>query len=288
MKFTTIASLFAATAALRVAPPQMSTAAATRVATERYIAMNRFRVKPGREAAYEKRWADRKSQLGLREGFRFFCMLRRTDAFGPPPEDDVNFISCTIWESKDNFDAWRTGDAFKEAHGGGTIGGIASMLLATARNTKGKPKLASWEGLLPQSTTPSTPPAAWKQVEADGVTQLDGEAFVAMNRFSVVEGSEDAFEARFANRESTLASFDGFKGFMLLRREGTADDGFTHSTWSLWRDRAAFEVWRDSEKRAGKPKPAAGGGGPPPNIFVRPPVPTFYESILVLESAKGV
>ena len=142
---------------------------------------------------------------------------------------------------------------------------------------------------MPQSTTPSTPPAAWKQVEADGVTQLDGEAFVAMNRFSVVEGSEDAFEARFANRESTLASFDGFKGFMLLRREGTADDGFTHSTWSLWRDRAAFEVWRDSEKRAGKPKPAAGGGGgPPPNIFVRPPVPTFYESILVLESAKGV
>ena len=195
---------------------------ATRVATERYIAMNRFRVKPGREAAYEKRWADRKSQLGLREGFRFFCMLRRADGFGPPPEDDVNFISCTIWESKDNFDAWRTGDAFKEAHGGGTIGGIASMLLATARNTKGKPKLASWEGLLPQSTTPSTPPAAWKQVEADGVTQLDGEAFVAMNRFSVVEGSEDAFEARFANRESTLMSFDGFKGFMLLRREGSA------------------------------------------------------------------
>ena len=140
----------------------------------------------------------------------------------------------------------------------------------------------------PSTTTPSTPPAAWKQVEADGVSQLDGEAFVAMNRFSVVEGSEDAFEARFANRESTLASFDGFKGFMLLRREGAADDGFTHSTWSLWRDRAAFEVWRDSEKRAGKPKPAAGGGGPPPNIFVRPPVPTFYESILVLESAKGV
>ena len=68
MKFTTIASLFAATAALRVAPPQMSTAAATRVATERYIAMNRFRVKPGREASYEEGWADRKSQLGLREG----------------------------------------------------------------------------------------------------------------------------------------------------------------------------------------------------------------------------
>ena len=36
---------------------------------------------------------------------------------------------------------------------------------------------------------------------------------------------------------------------------------------------------------------AHAGGGPPggaPNMFVRPPVPTFYEGILVLESAKGV
>ena len=58
-------------------------------------------------------------------------------------EDDINYISCTVWEEFKDFDAWKTGDAFKEAHGGGTVGGIASMLLATARNTKGKPKAAS-------------------------------------------------------------------------------------------------------------------------------------------------
>ena len=66
----------------------------------------------------------------------------------------------------------------------------------------------------------------------------------------------------------------------------------------MWRDRAAFEAWQGSEQRAGKPgpqaaaapeggKPAGGppGGGKPP--FVRKSVPTFYEGILVLESAKG-
>ena len=120
------------------------------------------------------------------------------------------------------------------------------------------------------------------------------------NRFSVSPGGEEAFEKRFAARESTLREYDGFKGFTLLRRDGPDPDGFTHSTWSVWRDRAAFDAWRDSEQRAGKPKPpaaagggppAAGGGGPPAGgkpPFVRPPVPSFYEGILVLESDKGV
>lgn len=252
-----------------------------------------------------------------------------------PAEDDINYISCTVWDDQPSFDAWKAGDAFKEAHGGGTLGGIASMLLATARNTKGKPKAAMWEGLLPVSggTAPEATPGGWRQVEADGSTTLEAEAFLAMNRFSVTPGGEAAFEAslapltlapnpeplararapsprprpypgplaseaRFAARESTLARYEGFKAFLLLRRDGSDPDGFTHSTWSVWRDRAAFEAWQGSEQRAGKPgpqaasapeggKPAGGppGGGKPP--FVRKPVPTFYEGILVLESAKG-
>ena len=87
---------------------------------------------------------------------------------------------------------------------------------------------------------------------------------------------------------------------MLLRRDGAKqpgdggepDDGFTHSTFSVWDDKACFEAWRDSEK---KPPPAADKGGAPagkpagrPNIFSRPPDATFYEGILALESAKGV
>ena len=90
------------------------------------------------------------------DGFRFFCMLRRVaKRDGSAYEDDINYISCTVWENQENFNAWKTGDAFKEAHGGGTVGGIASMLLATAMNTKGKPKAAMWEGLLPCRWAPA-------------------------------------------------------------------------------------------------------------------------------------
>ena len=185
---------------LRLSPAKMvATQPAATIAAERYVATNRFRVKDGREAAFEKRWADRKSRLGLLDGFRFFCMLRRlpADEGKPAPADDINYISCTVWENFDAFDAWKTGDAFKEAHGGGTIGGIADMLVATAMNTKGKPKAAMWEGVLPVSMPPasaSDTPVAWRDVSADGKSMLDGECFVAMNRFSVAEGMSDAFE----------------------------------------------------------------------------------------------
>merc|ERR1712151_700907 len=147
-------------------------------------------------------------------------------------------------------------------------------------NTKGKPKAAMWEGLLPVSIPPeASTPGGWRQVVADGNTMLEGEAFIAMNRFSVTPGSEAAFEKRFAARQSTLTSFEGFKGFTLLRRDGSDPDGFTHSTWSVWQDRAAFEKWRNSEQRAGKPSPPASttssesSGPPTSSMFTRKPVP---------------
>ena len=46
---------------------------------QRYVATNRFRVKQGREAAFEKRWAERPSRLGSLDGFRFFTMMRRVE-----------------------------------------------------------------------------------------------------------------------------------------------------------------------------------------------------------------
>ncbi|KAL3911808.1 MAG: hypothetical protein SGPRY_008555, partial [Prymnesium sp.] len=207
-------------------------------------------------APLEKRWADRKSRLGLLDGFRFFCMMRRCER-DEAYNDDINYISCTVWENEGAYDAWKSGDAFKEAHGGGTIGGIASMLLATAMNTKGKPKAAMWEGILPVSIVPDAAPnAGWREVVADGESILPGECYIAMNRFSVKEGFEGTFEQRFASRESTLETFDGFKGFLLLRRDGKDPDGVTHSTFSIWKDKASFEAWRLSEKPA--PKESSG------------------------------
>lgn len=95
----------------------------------------------------------------------------------------------SILVQENDFNAWKSGDAFKEAHGGGTIGGIAAMLLATAMNTKGKPKAAMWEAILPVTVPPAAATAAesgWREVVADGKATLDGEAFIAMNRFSVL------------------------------------------------------------------------------------------------------
>ena len=83
-------------------------------------------------------------------------MMRRVD--DEDASDDINYVSCTVWQDFNNFGAWRKGDAFKEVHGGGTVGGIASMLMATAMNTKGKPVPAYWGGLMPVST-PGEPPA---------------------------------------------------------------------------------------------------------------------------------
>lgn len=80
---------------------------------ERYIATNRFKVRKNAGAKFEKRWADRKSRLAELAGFRFFTLLKRVDAFDSDYSaegDSGNYISFTIWENKDNFDAWRTGD----------------------------------------------------------------------------------------------------------------------------------------------------------------------------------
>ena len=122
---------------------------------------------------------------------------------------------------------------------------MAIVLLVTACNTKGTPVSAYFRGLLPltsPATSAGTPPKAgegWRKVTATGRDTLDEECFVAMNRFSVSPKMGGKFEQRFANRDSVLTDFDGFRGFMLLRRDGekktgdnkTPKDGYTHSTF---------------------------------------------------------
>lgn len=105
--------------------------------------------------AFEKRWADRKSRLAELDGFQFFALLRRVDTkegeevWRPASmlhhkfvlrklremmclhclQVDFNYMSMTLWADKKSFNAWRTGEAFKEAHGGGTLFGFVDMLV---------------------------------------------------------------------------------------------------------------------------------------------------------------
>ena len=76
-----------------------------------YIAMNRFKVKKGEEAAFEDRWLGREVHLDREPGFVGFHLLK-----GPEREDYVLYASHTLWQSHDAFEAWTRSDAFRAAH----------------------------------------------------------------------------------------------------------------------------------------------------------------------------
>ena len=76
-----------------------------------YLAMNRFRITPGQESAFEQAWRERDSHLDGVPGFREFHLLR-----GPTSEEATLFASHTLWETRAAFEAWCDSDAFKQAH----------------------------------------------------------------------------------------------------------------------------------------------------------------------------
>ena len=264
----------------------------------RYVAVNRFNVKQGSDAKFEKRWADRKSRIATLPGFRFFTLLRRVNEFGVNYDDEgsfANYISCTIWEDKESFDNWRTGDAFKEAHGGGGIGDFINLLTTALFILNGGPKPAFYESLLPlsgNSRVSFDAVGGWRKVEADGKTLLPADVFVAMNRFNIEKESEIAFEQRWKNRESTLLEYPGFIYFNMLRRDATkADDGYNYISMTIWENKEAFQNWRNSEK--GSHGNAKSASSPSENasdekkLAMKPPNAAFYEGKLALFSALG-
>lgn len=268
---------------------------------ERYVASNRFMVREGAEAAFEQRWAQRKSSLITLPGFRWFSLMRRVPPSGEnvePYPDEYSYISFTIWETKDNFDFWRKGPAFKEAHGGGGIFDFLGMIVSSFLTSKGPPKPAFWRGLLLEKTSDlkerliSGPGG---RPDADGSQMLQPEVFVSMNRFSVAQGREKEFEQRWANRESHLNGLPGFRYFQLLRRDQTPDDDCNYISMAVWDDRAAFDNWKNGEgfKQAhggGGERPKehdSSSGGPMGGVLTKPPRPYFYEGKLVLESEMG-
>ena len=78
-----------------------------------FIAMNRFRIVPGAEAAFEEVWASRDSHLREVPGFVSFHLLR-----GAAAEDHMLYASHTVWRSRADFEAWTQSDAFRAAHRG--------------------------------------------------------------------------------------------------------------------------------------------------------------------------
>lgn len=84
--------------------------------------------------------------------------------------------------------------------------------------------------------------------------------FIAMNRFQVIPGEENAFEKVWLSRDSHLDGVPGFIEFHLLRGE-TQEDHTLFSSHTVWRSREDFEAWTRSEnfrmahRGAGENKP---------------------------------
>ena len=76
-----------------------------------FIAMNRFKVLPGQEAAFEAVWLSRDTHLERVPGFVAFHLLR-----GPTTDEHTLFSSHTIWCSREDFEAWTRSEAFRSAH----------------------------------------------------------------------------------------------------------------------------------------------------------------------------
>ena len=76
-----------------------------------FIAMNRFKIRPGREADFETIWKARESRLSEMAGFREFRLLK-----GPQSDDHTLYSSHVIWDSKADFEAWTKSEQFRDAH----------------------------------------------------------------------------------------------------------------------------------------------------------------------------
>ena len=100
------------------------------LAMDRYYATNRFTVRKNKGPKFEQRWAKRKSKLATLPGFKYFNLMRRVkmeedDTFA----DDFDYVSLTVWADKKSFNMWRSGEAFKEAHGGTSVWAFTKVSL---------------------------------------------------------------------------------------------------------------------------------------------------------------
>ena len=76
-----------------------------------YIAMNRFKVKLGSEAEFERIWRERDSYLDQMPGFVEFHLLK-----GPKRDDHTLYSSHTTWRTYADFDNWTKSEQFRAVH----------------------------------------------------------------------------------------------------------------------------------------------------------------------------
>ncbi len=78
-----------------------------------YLTINRFKVRPGQETAFEEIWTSRESRLPDMEGFVEFHLFR-----GESAQDHTPYLSHTLWRDKAAFDGWVRSQNFRGSHKG--------------------------------------------------------------------------------------------------------------------------------------------------------------------------
>ena len=98
--------------------------------------------------------------------------------------------------------------------------------------------------------------------------------YIAMNRFRVARGSEEAFETIWRDRESHLEGTPGFLGFAMLRGPA-AEDHTLYVSHSRWSGEDAFRAWTRSDnfRRAHK------DAGSARDLYLGPPAFEGFEAI---------
>ena len=76
-----------------------------------YIAMNRFKIVPGREDEFEKVWRERDTHLSEVPGFKEFHLVK-----GEKTNEFSLYASHSIWNSKADFINWTKSEAVSYTH----------------------------------------------------------------------------------------------------------------------------------------------------------------------------
>lgn len=99
--------------------------------------------------------------------------------------------------------------------------------------------------------------------------------YVAMNRFRIARGQEQAFIDIWKNRDTFLAEVPGFKEFNLLQGP-TTEDYTLFASHSIWESADAFSNWTKSEAF----RKAHAGAGDSKGIYLGPPQFEGFEAVV--------
>ena len=100
--------------------------------------------------------------------------------------------------------------------------------------------------------------------------------FLAMNRFRIARGREEAFLDHWRQRQSYLAEVPGFVAFHLLRGASDAESTL-FASHTVWESEAAFADWTQSEAFR---KAHMQAGQTPRDFYLGPPQLEVFESVL--------